>query len=970
MSKVIAGIYEIDHKIGAGGGGTVYLGKHQRLEKQIVLKADKRRLSTKPEMLRREVDMLKDLSHTYIPQVYDFVQEDGIVYTVMDYIDGESLDKLLARGQKISQAEIVKWACQLLRALVYLHSRPPHGILHGDIKPANIMLRPGGDICLIDYNIALALGEDGAVKVGFSRGYASPEHYGAEYLKEGKAAAVEQILTTGKAESGETTEVDDPEKTETDDEKISRNLYSGKTSGSGRGLLLDVRSDIYSLGATLYHLLSGSRPAQDAREVVPLGQEVCSPAVAKIIQKAMEPEPSMRYQTAQEMLEDFLQLHKKDGRVIRRKKRIIACAAVISGLFLAGGGGCFVGLKQLENRQEALTLSEYSANALSEGDVPAAIDLAMRAIPNGKIILEASVTPQAQKALTDALGVYDLSDGFKALDTLELPSAPFCLAVSPEGTRFAAVYAYEAAVFEMEDQSKEVVLPIQNSALSDLIFTDESHIIYAGAEGITAYDLENQKVLWTGDAATTLTVSGDKSIVAAVNRDDDHALLYRVSDGSRIGEISFEGRRMSVAANDIFADPQNDIFTLNIDGTLLAASFSDGSVTVFGLNDPENGIILYDSSDYRHFAGGFHGRYFAFTAENDREAVFGLIDTEEAVLMGSFSSQDPLLLQADEEKVCLANGNLLISLDPETMEERELAYVNGANITAFSAESEYVLTVTDDQRFCFFDSGANPVSEESCEENSDFVILTESHALIGNRNEPELRVLKLENHKEEQIFSYDARYGHEEARLSADGEHAMLFDYKGFRIYDKAGELIAETEMPDARNIYDQQFRRDGENSWLEVIWYDGTIRCYSAKDGSLIKEEKGEKPEKDLQEEFYVSKYRIVSPLHSAPEVYDVDSGRLIALLEEEDYLTYVTETGEYIITEYINTDGERYGILLNQNLEKLAYLPRLSDICGDTLVFDYQSGNLRQCPVYTLSELVEMGETYLSEKENAPNG
>ena len=148
-----------------------------RLDKQVVLKADKRTLKAGTETLRREVDMLKDLSHTYIPQVYDFVQEDGIVYTVMDFIQGESLDKLLGRKELPSQPQVIRWACQLLEALSYLHERPPHGILHGDIKPANIMLRPNGDVCLIDFNIALALGEDGAVKVGFSRGYASPEHY-------------------------------------------------------------------------------------------------------------------------------------------------------------------------------------------------------------------------------------------------------------------------------------------------------------------------------------------------------------------------------------------------------------------------------------------------------------------------------------------------------------------------------------------------------------------------------------------------------------------------------------------------------------------------------------------------------------------------------------------------------------------------------------------------------------------------
>lgn len=93
MSQIIASTYEIIKQIGSGGGGIVYLGRHLRLGKWVVLKADRRTISAKPETLRREVDALKNLSHTYIPQVYDFVVEGETVYTVMDYIEGESLDK-------------------------------------------------------------------------------------------------------------------------------------------------------------------------------------------------------------------------------------------------------------------------------------------------------------------------------------------------------------------------------------------------------------------------------------------------------------------------------------------------------------------------------------------------------------------------------------------------------------------------------------------------------------------------------------------------------------------------------------------------------------------------------------------------------------------------------------------------------------------------------------------------------------
>ena len=984
MTQLIAGLYEIQNKIGAGGGGVVYLGRHTRLNKLVVLKADKRTLSVGTEKLRREVDMLKDLSQTYIPQVYDFVQENGVVYTVMDYIEGESLDKLLGRQQIPSQPDVIKWACQLLEALQYLHSRPPHGILHGDIKPANIMLRPSGDICLIDFNIALALGEDGAVKVGFSRGYASPEHYGADYISANRPAAVGPVKTVKmpKVEADDRTMVDDDDRTMVDDddrtlvddgdddktlveEMVQESVPVPSTVGSitrsQEGILLDARSDIYSLGATLYHLISGRKPAQDAREVVPLGTDVCSPAVAAIIKKSMAPMPEDRYQTAQDMLNAFLQLHKRDSRVVRRKRRMIASATVLSTVFLAGGACTFVGLKQLEQQQEARALAEYSANALAEGDITTAVKQAMQAIPTGESIFEGEVTAQAQKALTDALGVYNLADGFQALDALELPAAPFDVVMSPEGSRMAVVYAYEVAVFDLTSQGKIVALPIQESALSDVLFVNEEQIVYAGDKGVTAYDLAAGKELWTGEEATTLALSADGSTLAAVDRDADYATIYQVSDGKVLAERSFGGLHMTVAANDIFADPGNDIFALNKDGSMLAVSFSNGGLMILDWENPDNDLILYDESEYRKFKGGFHQKYFAFSAEKSGQAEFGLVDTVEASYLGGYNSKDSILLKANEQGIYVANGNLLVEVDPNTLQEKELAYTDSVYITGYTVGKKYILVATEDNAFAFYDNGARLTSKESCTENCDFVVLTEEYAAIGNRNEPTMRLLQLENHEDTQLLTYDARYAHDEARISQDGKTVMLFNYQNFRIYDMQGEMLAEISLPDAESIYDQQFRKSMEGSWLEVIWYDGTRRCYSAVDGAVISEEKGEAPSKDLYEEFFTDKYRIASSLHAAPKVYDLTTEEQVATLEEDAYLTYVTQMGDYLVTEYVSTEGERYGLVLDSKWEILAHLPNLCDVNGEKFVFDYASGDLRQVDMYSLEELMALGEAYI---------
>lgn len=957
MPQIIASTYELREKIGSGGAGVVYLGEHVRLGKPVVLKADRRTLSTKPEVLRREVDALKNLSHTYIPQVYDFVVEGDTVYTVMDYIEGESLDRPLARGERFSQVQVIEWACQLLEALCYLHSRPPHGILHSDIKPANIMVTPQGDIRLIDFNIALALGESGSVRVGYSRGYASPEHYGVDYSSRPADEDATELLVDRSTQ-------------------VSQGPRSRTTAG-GRTVLLDVRSDVYSLGATLYHLLGGQRPAQDAQEVTPLTGPGISPAVSAILQKAMAPDPEQRYQTAEEMLEAFRHLHDNDPRTIRHRRQNSILTAVFLALFLAGGLCTFAGLKQTQEAEaearllaEAAEAAERSAkNALAAvtdseaawaaGDVLRAVDRALEALS-----LESPYAPQAQRALTEALGVYELSGGFRAYRRHELPSEPMKLALSPGGTRVGAMVLGRALVFDTESGELLADFPAERSALSDLVFSGEDVVLYAGEGALRAYDLGAGRELWAGEPATTLALSADGSVVAGVYKDASCAAVYEAFTGAALAVVDFGGQTLSVPPKDVFADPEDDLFALNGDGSLLAVSFAGGGMKVFGVRESGAGLTAYETSDFTHFQGGFYGKYLAYSAQSavTGENVFGVIDTAAKEMTGGFTGDSmPYRAFAGEAGIFLSNNDVLVRLDPETGEQTELAYTAGEEITGYALSGEYTIVRTAENTAAIFDRKANRLNAWECREACGFADIAGSYAVFGGMDAPTLRLVRLEDHPEALLASYDPEDRHSEARVSADGKTVMLFRYDGFSIYTPEGTLVAREAIPDALEVYDQQFRREGAESRLEVLYNDGLLRSYSAADGSLLAETRGERPDESLQEEFLTDRLRIERPVHGTPRAYDRAGGELLCELEPEDYLIYVTQAGGYVVTEYIDSQGGRYGLLLDEECRTLARLPGLCDVLEDgTLVFDDQLGNLRQSRMYSLQELTALGEQY----------
>ena len=946
---VIAGVYEIERKIGSGGAGIVYLGCHQRLDKKIVLKADKRAATAKLASLRREVDALKELNHPFIPRVYDFVAEGDTVYTVMDYIEGESLDKPLKRGERFPQAQVIGWACQLLDALRYLHTRPPHGILHSDIKPANIMLTPQGDICLIDFNIALALDKEGTVRVGYSKGYASPEHYGIDFTRTSEKRYETEM--TGQA-------------TELLSETPLPTGNSGQTGDSKkRGVLLDVRSDIYSLGATLYHLLTGNRPPQDAREVPPIKDPDVSPAVAAILAKAMEPNPDDRYQTASEMLDAFRNLHRNDPRARSLRRTTLAVAAAMLLLFLVGGFLTFVGHHRIAELERNQARTEQSVRALQEGDVASAVRLAAQSLKRSPGFLDAPNAANTQLALTNALGVYHLESGFEAYRTLDLPSEPLKVRFSPDGTKIGAVYAWQLAIYDMETLDCLAKLDVEESALSDFVFLDEQRAAYAGPSGLCVYHLGEGRELWSGRPCTAVERSADGRRIATVFKDSSAAYVYDVETGDTIQEISFQGKGQWVAPNDRYMDHEYNLFSLNQDGTLLAASYEDGSLMLFPVDGSE-AVEILEPGGYLHFEGGFYGRYFAFSAYSNADGcLFAVIDVTDYHKTVLFNLDSPVHVQADENGILLSNQNILVSLDPETGEQKELSYTE-KDILSFHRGGSYVVASENMTGgtgcFSLYDRNAVMMERIQMETTCDFVDIAGSYCVAASHNTPTLRFMMLSDHADARIFTYDSSIEHTEARLSADGKTVMLFRYDCFRIFDMDGELITKEDIPDPLEVYDQQYRRSGEDSTLEVIYKDGFIREYSARDGSVLDERQGETPDLTLYEEFLTERFRITRTLHDVPTVFDRESGKRIRELEQDDTLAYVDQTGDNIITWYLTSQGKWYGLLLNEKCETLARLPDLCDVLENRLIFDYSIGELKESRIYSLEELLDLADAY----------
>lgn len=372
IGKVLSKRYTIIKKLGHGGYGDVYRAFDANLQLDVVVKKLKD-LRKSENGGREEVDVLKQLHQENLPAVFDFFVEDGQAYTVMSLIPGQDLEEVREKYPRFNQKQVLYWAKQLARALAYLHTRKP-SIIHSDIKPSNIMLKPDGDVCLIDFNISLAITGDYSYASGTSKGFSPPEQYPdlGFYLEKTGA----QLYNT-----------------EYDDRTSQAVTIMRKTIGSG----IDERSDIYSLGATLYTLITGEKPSShywNNGSILDKNISI-SPGFAHIIDKMMQLDPDDRYQNGVELLDALDNIIELDDRFIELKKKRRGHRAITFLMFATSAclivSGYFIRKRELDIEYNSV-INEIRDNiGNGDYDIDSLLDEAQSILPKRIDAYEAKV---------------------------------------------------------------------------------------------------------------------------------------------------------------------------------------------------------------------------------------------------------------------------------------------------------------------------------------------------------------------------------------------------------------------------------------------------------------------------------------------------------------------------------------------------------------------------------------------------
>ena len=341
IGSLLDGKYKILNKIGQGGMSVVYLAMNEKANKQWAIKEMRKEKNKNYEIMKQslitETNLLKELKHPYLPSIADIIESDDTIIIVMDYVEGRPLSDILTEEGTIEEDKVADYAIQLCDVLDYLHSQNPP-IIYRDLKPANIMLRPDGKITLIDFGTARKYNYDSVSDTTClgTIGYAAPEQFAGETLRQ-----------------------------------------------------TDARTDIYNLGATMYHLLTGVNPSEPPYELYPIRRwdESLSNGLEKIILRATRKDPDKRFNDCKEMsyaLQHFRDLD--DSYIATQKKKMFLFAASLILSFT------FFSMAIVVNGMEKREISKVYNNYLSE----AALKIAST---GGKNVVDTDILKLFQDAI-------------------------------------------------------------------------------------------------------------------------------------------------------------------------------------------------------------------------------------------------------------------------------------------------------------------------------------------------------------------------------------------------------------------------------------------------------------------------------------------------------------------------------------------------------------------------------------------
>jgi formylglycine-generating enzyme required for sulfatase activity/tRNA A-37 threonylcarbamoyl transferase component Bud32 len=261
--QILQGRYVIQVLLGQGGMGAVYRAFDQTMNRLVAIKerapdpnASPQALAQARAQFQREAQILGALSHPNLPHTHDYFSFGANEYVVMELIEGQPLDQIVQQHGAIGEGAVRAWAAQVLDALAYIHGR---NVIHRDIKPSNLILKPDGKVVLVDFGLVKLVDPNNPYTITAMRGMGTPEY-----------APLEQFTT---------------------------------------GMHTDARSDLYSFGATLYHLLTGRVPVEVQQRILnPAAQpalravnSAVSQQIEWVVQKATEVHPQQRFQSAVEM---------------------------------------------------------------------------------------------------------------------------------------------------------------------------------------------------------------------------------------------------------------------------------------------------------------------------------------------------------------------------------------------------------------------------------------------------------------------------------------------------------------------------------------------------------------------------------------------------------------------------------------------------------------------------------------------